>query len=76
MTLDPFTPGALRMRRFFVRARYRRLGIGEAIAGVLIARSETADRVITTNAASGSEVFWESFGFVSDRPERQTHVRR
>jgi GNAT superfamily N-acetyltransferase len=76
MTLDPFTPGALRMRRFFVRARYRRLGIGEAIAGVLIARSETADRVITTNAASGSEVFWESLGFVSDRRERQTHVRR
>jgi GNAT superfamily N-acetyltransferase len=76
MTLDPFTSGALRMRRFYVRARYRCLGIGEAIASTLIARPETTGRVITTNAASGSEAFWESLGFVPDRREQQTHVRR
>jgi GNAT superfamily N-acetyltransferase len=76
MTLDPLTSGALRMRRFYVRVRYRRLGIGEAIAGALIARPATAGRVITANAASGSEAFRESLGFVPDRRERQTHVRR
>jgi GNAT superfamily N-acetyltransferase len=76
MTLDPFTSGALRMRRFYVCVRYRRLGIGDAIAGALIARPGTAGRVITTNAAPGSEAFWESLGFVPDRRDRQTHVRR
>jgi len=31
--------------------------IGEAFAGPLIARPETAGRVITTNAAAGSQAF-------------------
>jgi GNAT superfamily N-acetyltransferase len=74
MTLDPFTLGALRMRRFYVPVSYRRLGIGEAIAGALLARPATAGRIVTTNAAPGSEAFWESLGFIPARRERQTHV--
>ena len=73
LTDDPYIPGALRMRRFYVRAAYRRLGAGQAIAAALLARPETAGRTITVNAARASETFWESLGFVPAPGERQTH---
>jgi len=73
MTHDPYSPGALRMRRFYVRMPYRRLGVAQAIATALLAGPETAGRTITTNAARGSEAFWESLGFIPAPRERQTH---
>jgi GNAT superfamily N-acetyltransferase len=78
MTHDPhspaYSPGPLRMRRFYVRAPYRRLGVARAIATALLARPEIAGRVITVNAAPGSEAFWRSLGFVATPRERQTHL--
>jgi GNAT superfamily N-acetyltransferase len=74
MTHDPYSPGALRMRRFYVRAPYRRLGVARAIATALLARPEIGGQAITANAARGSEAFWESLGFVRAPRERQTHL--
>jgi GNAT superfamily N-acetyltransferase len=76
LTIDPFMPDCLRMRRFYVRRAYRRLGVARAIAAALLARPETARKTITTNAAPGSEPLWEALGFVPERRERQTHILR
>jgi hypothetical protein len=43
-----------------------------AIALALLARCE--DRIVTVNAARGSETFYESLGFAPDPAERRTHV--
>jgi GNAT superfamily N-acetyltransferase len=72
VTLDPFTPGALQMRRFYVRTVHRRRGAARAIALALLAHCE--DRIVTVNAARGSETFYESIGFAPDAAERRTHV--
>jgi hypothetical protein len=42
----------------------------------VIARPETAARIVAANAAPGSEAFRESADFVTDRRERQTAMRR
>jgi GNAT superfamily N-acetyltransferase len=39
MTIDPAITGALRMRRFYVRASFRRLGIGRKLAISLLESS-------------------------------------
>ncbi len=73
LTQEPAIPGALRMRRFYVRAAYRRSGVGRALVGELLRRTA---RPITANAASGSEAFWEAFGFTPDRRDGRTHILR
>jgi GNAT superfamily N-acetyltransferase len=74
LTHDPYAAGALRMRRFYVRAAYRRNGVGGAIARALLAQPDTAAHPVTTSAAPGSEAFWEALGFVPDRRDRRTHA--
>jgi GNAT superfamily N-acetyltransferase len=74
LTIDPVLPGALRMRRFYVRKSFRRSGIGRAIAEKLLAQLLTAGRPVTVNGGVGSEPFWESLGFVADRNDGHTHV--
>jgi GNAT superfamily N-acetyltransferase len=73
ITVDPDIPGALRMRRFYVRASFRRDGIGRKIAQVVLA-SLTGSTVITVNAAVGSEPFWEALGFLPQAGGNHTHV--
>jgi GNAT superfamily N-acetyltransferase len=73
LTQEPTIPGALRMRRFYVRAGYRRAGVGRALVRELLGQ---ATRPITANAASGSEAFWEAFGFTPDRRDGRTHILR
>ena len=74
LTLDPVLPGALRMRRFYVRKSFRRGGIGRAIAEHLLAQAQAFNRPVTVNGGAGSEPFWESLGFVADRNGGHTHV--
>lgn len=74
LTIDPSQPGALRMRRFYVRASFRRAGIGRAIAEKLLAHARAFGRPVTVNAAAGSEPFWRSLGFVLDARNGHTHV--
>jgi GNAT superfamily N-acetyltransferase len=74
LTIDPVLPDALRMRRFYVAKSSRRTGIGRAIAKNLLAQPRASDRLITVNAAAGSEPFWGSLGFVRDPADGHTHV--
>ena len=74
LTIDPVLPGALRMRRFYVRKLFRRSGIGRAIAERLLAQALSSGRPVTVNAGAASEPFWESLGFVADRNGGHTHV--
>jgi GNAT superfamily N-acetyltransferase len=72
LTLEPTLPGALRMRRFYVARRFRRRGVGRALARALV--RGCSGRVITANAAAGSERFWETLGFELDRRDGHTHI--
>jgi GNAT superfamily N-acetyltransferase len=74
LTVDPAIPAALRMRRFYVRQRYRRSGIGRRLAAELIERASQAGRPVTVNAGQGSAAFWEALGFVSDERDGHTHL--
>lgn len=76
LTVDPAQPGALRMRRFYVRRSFRRRGIGRKLAESLFARARALGRPVTVNAGAGSELFWQSLGFVADPRDGHTHVLR
>ena len=70
LTLEPAIPGALRMRRFYVRAPYRRSGVGKRLAARLLEPAMRTGQVVTVNAGGGSEPFWEALGFAPDRRDR------
>jgi GNAT superfamily N-acetyltransferase len=76
MTCDPAVPGALRMRRFYVAKDFRRRGIARQLVLSLLDLKGVAGRPIVVNAAAGSEAFWESLGFTSDRQHGHTHMMR
>ena len=72
LTLDPYQPDALRMRRFYVRPVSRGRGIGGSLAQRLLAHA--AGRTVTVNAAAGSEAFWAALGFLPEIGNNHTHV--
>jgi GNAT superfamily N-acetyltransferase len=74
LTLDPVVAGALRMRRFYVSARFRRHGIGRTLASALLDHAQRSTDMVTVNAATGSAPFWETLGFVAEPREGHTHV--
>lgn len=76
LTVDPVVPGALRMRRFYVRRSFRRSGIARSIATILLDSALKTTTVVTLNAALDSVPFWESLGFVADQEAGHTHVLR
>jgi len=66
-------PNALRMCRFYVRAAYRRGGVGQQLAAALLS-SAMPNRLITATAAPASIPFWESIGFWPDQRDGHTHI--
>jgi GNAT superfamily N-acetyltransferase len=74
LTIEPAIAGAYRMRRFYVLSAYRRAGVARRIALALL--GGIGGRVVTANAAIGSEPFWESLGFIADHRDGRTHIRR
>jgi len=74
ITIDPVQPETLRMRRFYVRAAFRRNGIGRALAEYLLSRTRALGRTVTVNAGAGSEPFWRSLGFVAEARNGHTYV--
>jgi len=74
LTIEPGMPGALRMRRFYVRARFRRAGIGRTLATALLERARITGLLVSVNAAPASAPFWESLGFVPDMRDGHTHL--
>jgi GNAT superfamily N-acetyltransferase len=75
LTIEPVVPGALRMRRFYVRPAFRRIGVGRRLVTALLAGAG-GDRSITVNAAPASIAFWESLGFKPDPRDGHTHILR
>src|SRR6266481_6272196 len=73
LTIEPVVPGALRMRRFYVRPAFRRIGVGRQLVTALLAGVD-GGRSITVNAAPASIAFWESLGFSPDPHDRHTHI--
>ena len=76
LTNEPILPGALRMRRFYVRPLFRRAGIGRTLAMVLLGRARITGLLVTVNAATASVLFWESLGFAPDMRDGHTHLYR
>lgn len=76
LTIDPAVPGALRMRRFYVRRSFRRSGIARSMATMLLNKAFKTTSVVNLNAALDSIPFWESLGFVPEQEAGHTHVLR
>lgn len=74
LTIEPVVPGAMRMRRFYVRTRFRRCGVGRQLATALLEQRGQTGGLITVNAAAASMQFWEALGFEPDMREGHTHV--
>ena len=75
LTIEPAVPGALRMRRFYVRPSQRRSGVGRRLALALLERAEDATGLVTVNAQRDSFPFWESLGFRPDQRDGRTHAQ-
>ena len=74
ITLDPVTPGTLRMRRFYIRPAFRRQGIGRRLAAALLQQSRLAGSAVTVNAGTAdAPAFWEALGFDPDARDGHTH---
>jgi GNAT superfamily N-acetyltransferase len=76
LTIDPVLPGALRMRRFYIRPPFRRAGISRKLAIALLERARSTSRLVTVNAAPASVPFWETLGFTPDKRDGHTHLRQ
>ncbi len=75
ITRDPACPETLRLRRFYVRPAFRRLGVGRCLAHALIQKSRPLNKRLVLNAETDLAVhFWQALGFVEDRRDGHTHV--
>ena len=69
--------GAMRMRRLYVRAAFRRRGVGRALVGAMIQQGLAGARVLTVNAGTpDAPAFWSAMGFAPDPRNGRTHVLR
>jgi GNAT superfamily N-acetyltransferase len=72
VTEEPSDPaGALRMRRLYVLAEFRRQGVGTRLANALLNEALSHRRLVTVHAGnSDAERFWEAVGYeaVEGRP--------
>ena len=74
ITVDPADPDALRMRRFYVRSRFRQCGVGRALALTLLDRARRRGRIVTVNAGTtNAPAFWQALGFVAHSSQSHTH---
>jgi GNAT superfamily N-acetyltransferase len=75
LTQDPHVADALRMRRFYVGVRFRRLGVARHLAEALLALPRGNRTLITVNAGTPeAPAFWQALGFVRDDGAGHTHV--
>ena len=76
ITLDPAVPGALRMRRFYVRPTFRRAGIGRALVSALLGYTWQLGKPVLVNAGTNvAPAFWEALNFLAD-PGGISHTHR
>ena len=77
MTIDPICPEALRLRRFYVRPRFRRLGVGRCLALALMQQARPWTNHLVLNAETELATrFWEALGFAAEHRDGHTHTRR
>ena len=77
MTVDPTCSEALRLRRFYVRPAFRRLGVGRCLALALMEKARPLTNRLVLNAETELATrFWEALGFVADRRDGHTHSWR
>jgi GNAT superfamily N-acetyltransferase len=77
MTVDPTCPEALRLRRFYIRPVYRRLGVGRCLALAMMDQAGQFTDSLVLNAGTELAVrFWEALGFIADRRDGHTHTWR
>ena len=75
LTRDPVMVSALRMRRFYVSAAFRRQGVGRMLAVALLKQAATAGRSVTVNAGTvDAPAFWTALGFIPDLRDGHTHI--
>ena len=68
---------AMRMRRCYVRARFRRRGVGRALASAMIQQGLAGAPILTVNAGTpDAPAFWEAMGFEPESRNGRTHVMR
>lgn len=69
---------AMRMRRFYVSPRFRRAGVGRALAGAAMQQGVQAAPMLTLNARASAAAgpFWEALGFKRDERNGWTHIYR
>lgn len=77
ITEDFVDRAGLRMRRFYVRPRFRRQGVARELATFLIDQALPLSRPIAlhTETTEGA-TFWETMGFVRVEREKTTHLLR
>ena len=74
LTLDPDLPGAMRMRRFYVRRPFRQRGIGRRLVDHLLESPRRMNKIIVVHAGDGSAGFWEALGFTPDPYDGHSHI--
>ena len=75
ITVDPFDPEALRMRRFYVHPVHRRRGVAQTLATALIRDALKTGRPLYVNAGTAvAPDFWEKMGFIPVKGERHSHT--
>lgn len=76
MTVDPDTPSAMRMRRFYIRPPYRRHGLGRELATAILGRALPSGTIVTVNNDNAeAAAFWQAIGFQFDPKPGFTHWR-
>ncbi len=74
LTIETALPHTLRLRRFYVRPKFRGAGIARAIVDRLIHHAHDARRDLTLNALTPeARAFWERLGFTPDARLGFTH---
>jgi hypothetical protein len=73
ITADPMMPRALRMRRFYVQAVFRRHGVGRR-PETLIASVHPGVYLVVNAGTQHAARFWEALGFMADRHDGHPHT--
>ncbi|MBB5577199.1 MULTISPECIES: GNAT family N-acetyltransferase [Rhizobium] len=74
MTVDPFLPSAMRLRRFFIRPAYRRRFLGRQLAAAILNRTIPSGTTVTVNTDNAdAAMFWEALGFQRDPKLSHSH---
>jgi len=74
VSADP-AMAAMRMRRLYVRPRFRRGGVGRALAAAMMQQGFEGAEVLTVNARASEAApsFWEALGFQPVSEPGYTH---